>query len=115
MIVEDNMIIALDAEATLEKLGAQSVDIAASASHALALLEKLTPDYAVLDVNLGSESSFPVADRLAAMGVPWVFATGYGRNVAFPERFAGVPVVSKPYTADVLAPKLADALAGKAK
>ncbi|HWD26224.1 MAG TPA: HWE histidine kinase domain-containing protein [Rhizomicrobium sp.] len=114
MIVEDNMIIALDAEATLEKLGAQSVDIAASASHALALLEKFTPDYAVLDVNLGSESSFPVADRLAAMGVPWVFATGYGRNVAFPERFAGVPVVSKPYTADVLAPKLADALARKA-
>jgi hypothetical protein len=35
----------------------------------------------------------------------------YGKNIAFPERFAAVPVVSKPYTADVLAPKLTAALA----
>jgi hypothetical protein len=40
-----------------------------------------------------------------------VFATGYGRNIEFPDRFKNIPVVSKPYTADVLAPKLAEALA----
>ncbi len=111
LIVEDNMIIALDAEATLEKLGARVVDIAPNASEALRLLEKTPPDFAVLDVNLGNESSFPVADRLLALNVPFVFATGYGKNIAFPDRFAAVPVVSKPYTGDILAPKIAEAMA----
>jgi light-regulated signal transduction histidine kinase (bacteriophytochrome) len=111
LIVEDNMIIALDAEATLEKLGVRVVDMAPNASEALRLLEKSTPDFAVLDVNLGNESSFPVADRLLALNVPFVFATGYGKNIAFPDRFAHVPVVSKPYTADILAPKIAEAIA----
>jgi hypothetical protein len=49
-------------------------------------------------------------DRLIALGVPIVFATGYGKNIEFPERFAGVPVVSKPYNADSLMPKIAEAL-----
>jgi light-regulated signal transduction histidine kinase (bacteriophytochrome)/CheY-like chemotaxis protein len=110
LIVEDNMIIALDAEATLEKLGASIVDVAPSISEALRLIEKVKPDLAILDVNLGNESSFPIADRLMALNVPIVFATGYGKNIDFPERFANVPVVSKPYNADSLAPKIAEAL-----
>jgi light-regulated signal transduction histidine kinase (bacteriophytochrome) len=110
LIVEDNMIIALDAEATLEKLGAQHIDIAPNSNEAFRLIAANIPDIAVLDVNLGNESSFPIAERLQDLGVPIVFATGYGKNIAFPERFSGVPVVSKPYTADVLAPKLAEAM-----
>ncbi len=108
------MIIALDAEATLEKLGARIVDIAPTASEAFRLLDRAVPDVAVLDVNLGNESSFPVADRLLALNVPFVFATGCGKNIAFPDRFAHVPVVSKPYTADILAPKIAEAMAKRA-
>ncbi|HEX2593769.1 MAG TPA: response regulator, partial [Rhizomicrobium sp.] len=111
LLVEDNMIIALDAEASLERLGANFVDVAPNVSEALRLIEKNKPDFAILDVNLGNESSFPIADRLSALGIPIVFATGYGRNIEFPDRFKNIPVVSKPYTADVLAPKLAEALA----
>jgi light-regulated signal transduction histidine kinase (bacteriophytochrome)/CheY-like chemotaxis protein len=110
LIVEDNMIIALDAESTLEKLGATFVDVAPNISEALRLIDKAKPDLAILDVNLGNESSFPIADRLMALNVPIVFATGYGKNIDFPERFASVPVVSKPYNADSLAPKIAEAL-----
>jgi len=77
----------------------------------LRVIEKGTPAFAILDVNLGNESSFPIADRLIALGVPIVFATGYGKNIDFPERFANVPVVSKPYTDESLAPKVAEALA----
>ena len=111
LIVEDNMIIALDAETTLEALGATSVDVAPSVSEALRVIDRAKPEFAILDVNLGNESSFPIADRLIALGVPIVFATGYGKNIDFPERFAAVPVVSKPYNEDSLTPKIAEALA----
>lgn len=113
LVVEDNMIIALDAEATLESLGATAVDVAPSVNEALRLVESARPGLAVLDVNLGNESSFPVADRLVAMGVPIVFATGYGKNIQFPERFADVPVVSKPYSAESLVTKIAQAFSGR--
>ena len=39
-------------------------------------LDYETPTFALLDVNLGSEMSFPVADPLGQMGVPYMFATG---------------------------------------
>jgi light-regulated signal transduction histidine kinase (bacteriophytochrome)/CheY-like chemotaxis protein len=110
MVVEDNMIIALDAESTLEAMGADGVEVVPSVAEALRVIDKARPDFAILDVNLGSESSFPIADRLMALGVPIVFATGYGKNVEFPERFADVPVVSKPYNEDSLSPRIAEAL-----
>jgi hypothetical protein len=66
-------------------------------------------------VNLGHESSFPVADALIAKAIPFVFATGYGRNIEFPERFRHVPVVTKPYTAANLAPVIKDARAAVRK
>ncbi|MBV9991893.1 MAG: GAF domain-containing protein [Alphaproteobacteria bacterium] len=115
LVVEDNMIIALDAESTLEALGASRVDVAPSVSAALREIERGPVDFAILDVNLGSESSFPIADRLIAIGVPIVFATGYGKNIEFPERFARVPVVSKPYNPESLMPKIAEALRRAAK
>ena len=55
------------------------------------------PDLAVLDVNLGAETSVPVARALRASGVPFVFATGYGSDFSLPEDLSGVPVVNKPY------------------
>jgi light-regulated signal transduction histidine kinase (bacteriophytochrome)/CheY-like chemotaxis protein len=113
LIVEDNMIIALDAETTLEALGATSVDVAPSVSEALRIIDKAKPDFAILDVNLGSESSFPIADRLMALNVPIVFATGYGKNIDFPERFSNVPVVSKPYNEESLTPKISEALSAR--
>jgi light-regulated signal transduction histidine kinase (bacteriophytochrome)/CheY-like chemotaxis protein len=114
LVVEDNMIIALDAEATMERLGATMVDVAPNVSEALREIEKGPISFALLDVNLGNESSFPIADRLMALGVPILFATGYGKNIDFPPRFSNVPVVSKPYSTDSLAPKIAEALAPKA-
>ena len=63
----------------------------------LRLLEQAPPAIALLDVNLGRENSFPVADALLARGIPFVFATGYGEANMFPERFRHLPVLSKPY------------------
>ncbi len=53
-------------------------------------------------MNLGSETSLPVARRLAAVGIPFVFATGYGESFRIPPELGAVPLVRKPYTADTL-------------
>ena len=69
------------------------------------------PDFAVLDVNLVGETSFPIAEKLKAAGVPFVFATGYGDDLSMPAEFKGVKIVTKPYE-DV---DVAAALKGKPK
>ncbi len=102
LLVEDNIIIALDAEEMLTELGAARVDVASSVADAMSYLERTRPDFAVLDINLGIETSFAIAARLQGMGVPHIFATGYGEDVAFPAEHAGTPVVKKPYSVESL-------------
>jgi len=102
LLVEDSMIIAMDAEDVLRTLGARIVATAASVARALDLLGRHDFDFALLDVNLGAESSLAVADALAARNVPFVFATGYGDDTALPHRQGGAPIITKPYGHDEL-------------
>jgi light-regulated signal transduction histidine kinase (bacteriophytochrome) len=102
LVVEDNIIIALDAEEMLTDLGAIRIDIAGRVSEALALIAAKRPDFAVLDVNLGTEMSFPVATALRALGVPFCFATGYGNALTLPADCAGTRIVKKPYSLETL-------------
>lgn len=97
LVVEDNLIIAMDAEDKLKELGAGDVAIAASVADALRSIEEAVPTVALLDVNLGDESSFAVADRLAELGAPYAFVTGYGEVSGAPEVHAAAPSLSKPY------------------
>jgi light-regulated signal transduction histidine kinase (bacteriophytochrome) len=97
LLVEDQFVIALDAEALLTEGGAAHVSIAATPAEAERILARDAPDIAVLDVNLGRTTSLSVADRLAELGVPFLFATGYGDSRMIAERFRWVPVVRKPY------------------
>ncbi|MET0533050.1 MAG: HWE histidine kinase domain-containing protein [Steroidobacter sp.] len=103
LLVEDSLIIALDAEEALRKLGVTQVRTANSVTSALALLEERVPKFALLDVNLGSETSFEVASKLLELGVPFAFMTGYGENSLFPGEFANVPRIRKPFSSQVLA------------
>ncbi|MCJ2081629.1 HWE histidine kinase domain-containing protein [Methylobacterium sp. J-090] len=107
LVVEDNMIIALEAEEILTLLGAKSVDMAGSVHEALRLIDLCPPAFALLDVNLGSETSLAVARRLAALNVPFVFASGYGDSFRIPPELGTVPMIKKPYTADILRQVLA--------
>ncbi len=77
LLVDDQFIIAMDCEDMLATLGASQVEVCANVSEALSFLSRTTPDLAVLDVNLGSETSEPVGNRLRELGVPFLFATGY--------------------------------------
>ncbi len=96
LLVEDSMMIALDAQAMLAEEGLD-VEIAGTIADADRLLGMDSFDIAVLDVNLSGDTSFGIADRLIALGMPFVFATGYGESIVMPDRFKAVPVVSKPY------------------
>lgn len=103
LLVEDQMLIAMDAEMMLSDLGFSSVSTVSSATEALARLKVFRPAAAVLDVNLGVGTSIPVAEELRRRGTPFVFATGYGDSSIIPPQFSDIRVVRKPYSAEELA------------
>ena len=100
MVVEDNMIIALDAEDILRGFGAQTVHVASTVAEAMRIADTETLQFALLDVNLGNETSEPIAEHLRTQGVPFAFATGYGERTTLAERFEGVPIIQKPFDSD---------------
>ena len=102
LLVEDSLIIALDAEDILLKLGA-TVASASTVADALDLIETERPSFAMLDINLGERTSMDVADRLRTSGVPFLFATGYGEQAKLPPVHRGRFVLQKPYTMDGVA------------
>ena len=65
-------------------------------------------DAAVLDCNLNGKSVVPVAEAMAAVGKPFIFATGYGDNQSAPQGFSA-PVIRKPYDVTQVAAALAEA------
>jgi DNA-binding NtrC family response regulator len=99
LIVEDDPIIALDFEDTILALGVQRVRCAGSVATALNLIEARAPEFALLDVGLAREKSFAVAEKLAALKIPFAFVTGYGADKVPPE-FAGR--LPKPCSSDAL-------------
>ncbi|MGJ4929831.1 HWE histidine kinase domain-containing protein [Bradyrhizobium sp. HKCCYLRH3095] len=102
LIVEDNLIIAMGAEVILLELGARHVDTAASVNQALKSIERAVPSFALLDINLGAESSLAVGHRLKELDVPFMFATGYGERAPIPAELADAPVIQKPYTRELV-------------
>lgn len=100
-VVEDEALVAMLLEDTLADLGCVVVGLAASVQDALGRLIHTVADGAVLDVNIGGEKVFPVADALAERGIPFVFATGYGR-AGLDGRYSATPVLTKPYSPEEL-------------
>lgn len=94
LIVEDEIIVALFMEDMLGELGYEVAGVVCHVEEALARPQDFA--LAVLDVHLNGKEVFPFADRLAERGTPFVFATGYGAR-GVPERFAGRPILAKPF------------------
>lgn len=97
MVVEDNIIISMDAEDIMNSLGASSVTVASNVSAALTAIEETNFSFCLLDVNLGTETSEPIAKALEEKNIPFAFATGYGDASEVTKRFEAAPVVQKPY------------------
>ncbi len=97
LLVEDSFIIALDAEDILQRAGAEILT-ASTVEAAHDRLDDANPDFAILDINLGDQNSFGIAERLVEMGVPFFFASGYGEQAKLPMDLRSTPVLQKPYT-----------------
>jgi CheY-like chemotaxis protein len=108
LVVEDSMIIALDAEECLLGLGAEEVVVVDTVAGALAALAAQPFDCAVLDFNLGSESSDPVATDLRARGIPFWLATGYSEMAGDLGMLGARGVLVKPYGRAELASMMAE-------
>jgi CheY-like chemotaxis protein len=95
LVLEDNALIAMDAEGQLVDLGAEHVDVAQTVARALDLIANQSYEFALLDVNLGNETSRPVADALRAANIPFAFVTGY-QGVPWATTDAGSPHLQAP-------------------
>jgi DNA-binding response OmpR family regulator len=97
LIVEDEAMLALDLEFAFEDAGAHVLGPAVSLEQALALIGGLPEiDVAVLDVDLAGKPVIPVAEALAAIGVPFVFHTGHGDRIDLLAGFPGARLLMKP-------------------
>lgn len=110
LIVEDQVLIALDLETMLGDEGLSKVSTASSAHRAMAAIAAKPPDLAILDIHLGPTTSFAVAQELRRRGTPFVFATGYGEEAELPDDLAGTPIVRKPYNRNTIITALTSAL-----
>lgn len=93
------MLVAMLVEDILTDLGCQVIGPAATVADALRLAAEERPDAAVLDVNLGSETVYPVAETLKAARVPYVFVTGYGPS-GLDTPYRSHPIIQKPFNPD---------------
>ena len=93
LIVEDDWLIAMDLVDEVEAAGYRVIGPAHRVSNALPLVGNA--DVAILDVNLKNETSYPVAEALAELGIPFVFLTGYEHDQLVPE-FRNAPLLNKP-------------------
>lgn len=98
LVVEDEVLIALELEGLLQENGHEVVGTAASLAEAIALGESRKPDLAFVDIHLADgPTGVDVARRLSSLGVIVVFMTANAKRI--PEDYAGARgVISKPYT-----------------
>lgn len=111
-LVEDELMIRMLLEDMLGELGYTVAAQAARIDEALDTAKTAEFDLAILDVNVNGHSIGPVADAIAARGIPFVFATGYGER-GLPEGYRDRPALKKPFQVDGLDQTLRSALALK--
>jgi CheY-like chemotaxis protein len=109
LVVEDEYFIADDTRRRLESLGASVIGPAASVARAIALIRWHKVDAAILDIKLNGETSYPVAEELERLAIPFVFASAYDRIL--PQKFQGYLLCS---TLDELS-LIGEALFGRSK
>lgn len=96
LVVEDEFLVSMLLEDMLADFGCTVVGPAPTIAEALPLATDAAMDAAVLDLNLGGQPIFPVADALKARGVPYIFASGYG-DAGLIEAHRGTPMLQKPF------------------
>jgi CheY-like chemotaxis protein len=101
LLVEDQMIVALQIEDMLRATGCEVVGPVGTLRAAITLAHEEAFDVAVLDINLDGEKVYPAADELQTRNIPFILATGYGEST-LPEKWRDQPRLSKPFRREQL-------------
>lgn len=101
LLVEDEMMVAMLVEDILVDDGHTVIGPLAHLDKAVAAARHEALDLAILDVNINGGEVYPVAEVLAARGIPFAFATGYGA-LGLRGDWQGRPVLQKPFRRDDL-------------
>lgn len=101
LVAEDEPLVAMALQDELEEAGAIVVGPAGTVEAALSLLDGRDIDAAVLDIKLQADLVFPLADALAARGVPYLFTTGFSAD-SIPPSYAHIPTCEKPASANAV-------------
>ena len=109
LVVEDEMMIAMLIEDMLDEFSCKLVGPATNVPRALELIAKENVEIAVLDLNLGGEDTYAIAEALQQKNVPFIFATGYG-STGVRQEYGNRQVLQKPFQARDLENALAEAL-----
>ncbi|MEM6691537.1 MAG: HWE histidine kinase domain-containing protein, partial [Planctomycetota bacterium] len=96
LIVEDNLVLAMEVEQLLLELGVESVETVPNLELAKSAIDRTTYDCAVMDINLGSETSFDITTRLRGTETRVVLASGYDSKFDLPESLWDIPRIVKP-------------------
>jgi CheY-like chemotaxis protein len=112
LVLEDNLILALETEDILRRLGARAVSLASTIDAAALIIENERIDFALLDVHVGNQTSLEFALSVRDAKIPYVFATGYGEDIRLGSEHAAACVVSKPYSQREMIAPIAKALGG---
>jgi DNA-binding NtrC family response regulator len=114
LVVEDEMLVAMAIEDIVAEANGTVVGPVGSLAGALVLLDQDDAiDAAIIDLNLDRQSSLPLADALAARGIPFIVCTGYG-EARLPPPHQDVPVLGKPQGLSGLAARLGQLLVSRA-
>ncbi|MDO9459667.1 MAG: HWE histidine kinase domain-containing protein [Alphaproteobacteria bacterium] len=112
LLLEDNMIVALEASEILRELGAEFVWTVSTLGAAENIVKNEKVGFAMLDINLGTENSLELAEECQKQGIPFIFASGYGSDGHMAGVRKSALTVKKPYTIDTLRSAIAETLDG---
>ena len=109
MVVEDDILLALDLADALRNAGHKIIGPFASAGAALQGMTTDRPEIAILDIDLNGHNSFPVADALVRENVPFLWLSASSPHI-LPGRYRSQPFVSKPFATHGILRVMADLL-----
>ena len=98
LLVEDELLLGLQAQTELEAAGHKVIGLATSLEEGMQLAQGLDFDFALLDIRLGDEDSVSIAEKLLDRKVPFVFVTGFEDDVMLPAHLRSAPRFAKPYS-----------------
>jgi DNA-binding response OmpR family regulator len=101
ILVEDDALVGMMARDMLESMGCVVIGPLATVEQGCAAIDAGAGDLVMLDVKLGLESGWPVADRAKKASLPFFLTTGYSQE-SFIDDHADAPFLGKPYRMDEL-------------